>query len=254
MKTQNGNWVWHDHLTKDVDAAIAFYGDVAGWKTERFGDSHYTMWVGGQGPMGGVMKLPDEVEKMGIPPHWIGNVQVADVDATVARARELGGKVHKEPEEIPTVGRFAIVADPQGAAVSVFQPQGAMDLHDVQKPGEVCWNELMTSDSAAAFDFYSKLFGWKLINEMDMGPMGKYRIFGVGDKQEGGMMTTPPGSPMPPAWLFYIETADLDAAVERAKAKGARVLNGPMDVPGGRAAQLMDAQGAAFGLHQGAAG
>ncbi len=125
-----------------------------------------------------------------------------------------------------------------------------MELHDTAKEGEFCWNELLTSDSAAAMKFYADLLGWKCEQEMDMGPMGKYRIFAVGDRQLGGMMDTPKGNPMPPAWLYYTSTNDLDAATKRATSKGAKVMNGPMDVPGGRITQLMDPQGAVFALHQ----
>src|SRR6266568_6359023 len=250
----NGLFVWYEHLTRDVQAAIAFYSEVVGWTTQPFGEGmDYTMWAGSQGPLGGVMKLPDEAAKMGVPPHWMVHVQVEDVDATAALTRKLGGKVWKEPADIPTVGRFAVIADPQGAAISVFKPNGPpMTLHDPSKDGEFCWNELLTSDSAAASRFYSELFGWKILEEMDMGPMGTYRIFGVGERRLGGMMTTPKGAPMPPMWLFYASTSDLDAAIGRATKKGGKVMNGPMDVPGGgRIAQLTDAQGAAFALHQG---
>ena len=248
----NGHFVWHEHLTKDPKAAIAFYTEVVGWKTQPFAEGgDYIMWVGSQGPLGGVMKLPDEAAKMGTPPHWMAHVHVADVDGTAALAKKLGGKVHKEPTDIPTVGRFAVIADPQGAFLSVFKANSTMMLHDVSKEGEFCWNELVTSDSAAAFKFYSELFGWKLLQDMDMGPMGTYRIYGVGDKQLGGMMTTPKGAPMPPMWGYYIETSDLDAAIGRATKRAAKIMNGPMEVPGGgRIAQLTDPQGAAFALHQ----
>jgi predicted enzyme related to lactoylglutathione lyase len=248
---KKGLFVWYEDLAKDPQAAIAFYSDVLGWKTQPFsgsGDGDYTMWVGGQGPLGGVMKLPEE---MGAPPHWMAHVQVEDVDATAALAKKLGGKIHKEPTDIPSVGRFAVLGDPQGASLSVFKPESAMEPHDPSKEGEFCWNELLTSDSAAAFKFYSELFGWKILEEMDMGPMGKYRVFGIGDQRLGGMMTTPQGASMPPMWLYYAETKDLDGALERAKRKGAKVMNGPMDVPGGRVVQLQDPQGAAFALHQG---
>ncbi len=250
---KNGNFVWHEHLTRDPKAAIAFYTEVVGWKTQPFGDDgHYIMWVGSQGPLGGVMELPAEAAKMGAPPHWMGHVMVDDVDKRVALVKKLGGKVYKEPEDIPTVGRFAIIADPQGAALSLFKPTAEMTLHDVAKEGEFCWNELMTSDSAAAARFYGELCGWKVVEEMDMGPMGTYRIFGIGADRLGGMMTTPKGNPMPPAWLYYTETSNLDAAIGRATKKGAKVMNGPMDVPGGgRIAQLMDPQGSVFALHQG---
>ena len=187
---------------------------------------------------------------MGVPPHWIAHVQVENVDATAALAKKLGGNIHKAPEDIPTVGRFAVIGDPQGASISIFHPSSDMTLHDTSKPQEFCWNELLTSDSLSAFKFYSELFGWKILQEMDMGPMGVYRIFGVGDKQLGGMMTIPPGTPMPPAWMFYIETESLDSASAKATRAGARLMNGPMDVPGGRIVQMMDPQGVAFALHQ----
>jgi predicted enzyme related to lactoylglutathione lyase len=248
----NGNFVWHEHLTKDTKAAIGFYTDVVGWKTQPFPENpEYVMWVSGQGPLGGVMRLPDEAAKMGAPNHWMGHVQVADVDAAAAQVKKLGGKIYKEPADIPTVGRFSIIADPQGAALSIFKPAGsAMTLHDVAKEGEFCWNELLTSDAAAAAKFYTELLGWKVLSEMDMGPMGTYRIFGIGEKQLGGMMNAPKGAPMPPSWIYYIETKDLEGATARATKKGAKVINGPMDVPGGRITQFIDPQGAMFALHQ----
>jgi predicted enzyme related to lactoylglutathione lyase len=249
--TQNGQFVWYEHLTKDPKAAINFYGEVVGWKTQPFAEGgDYLMWVGSQGPLGGLMTLPEEAAKMGAPSHWMGNVQVADVDATAALTKKLGGKVYKEAFDIPTVGRMAVLADPQGAAFAVFKPNSAMSTH-APKEGEFCWSELMTSDSGAAFEFYASILGWKIIQEMDMGPMGTYRIFGFAAEGIGGMMTTPKGAPMPPAWLHYTETADLDAAIARATKHGAKVLNGPMSVPGGaRIAQLKDPQGAAFALHE----
>jgi uncharacterized protein len=254
MATVNkGQFVWYEDMTKDPRGAIAFCSDVVGWKTEPFQDNDYTMWVSQQGPLGGVMKPPEEASKAGAKASWMAHVQVDDVDGTAARAKQLGGRIYKEPTDIPTVGRFAVIADPQGAAISIFKPSGEMPLHDNTKEGEFCWNELLTSDSSAAFKFYSDLFGWKILEEMDMGPMGTYRVFGVGDKRLGGIMTTPKDSRTPPAWLFYTETSDLDAALRRATTKGAKVLNGPMEVPGGRVVQLQDPQGAAFALHQAAA-
>jgi predicted enzyme related to lactoylglutathione lyase len=239
-------------MTKDPKAAIAFYTEVVGWKTQPFEGTDYTMWVGSQGPLGGVMKLPEEAAKMGAPSHWMSHVQVADVDATTAQAKKLGAKIYKEPSDIPNVGRFSVLADPQGAVISVFKPSTMMmEQHDISKDGEFCWSELMTSDSAAAFKFYSQLFGWKSLQEMDMGPNGMYRIYGIGETQLGGMMTTPKGAPMPPAWLYYVGTSDLEASLGRATKKGAKVINGPMDIPGGgRIAQLIDPQGAAFAFHQ----
>jgi predicted enzyme related to lactoylglutathione lyase len=250
MSTANvGRFVWHEHMTKDVKAAIAFYTEVVGWKTEPFGDT-YTMWVGTHGPMGGVMVL-GEAEKMGVPPHWYGSVEVSDVDATVALATERGGKALVKAMDIPNVGRYAVLADPQGGAFGIYKPLQAMTLPDTPGPGDFCWNELMTSDQAAAFKFYGEVLGWKKLDAMDMGPMGSYLIFGVGERRLGGMMNIPPGMQMPTAWNHYIEVADLDAAAARAEKMGAKTLN-KMDVPGGRIVQMTDPQGAFFALHHAA--
>jgi predicted enzyme related to lactoylglutathione lyase len=249
----NGRFVWYDHMTRDPKAAIDFYGDVMGWTTQPFGDggNHYVMWVGSQGPLGGVMKLPDEAARMNIPPNWMSNVRVEDVDAAAALVKKLGGRVHREPDDIPTVGRFAVIADPQGAVLSIFKPSIPMTLHDPSKVGEFCWSELMTSDPAAAVTFYSQLFGWKIVEEMDMGPIGNYRVFGIGETHLGGIMAIPQGAKFHPMRIYYTETSDLYATINRAKKRGGTVMNGPMDVPGGgRIAQLTDSQGAAFALHQ----
>src|ERR1043165_2357618 len=114
----NGDFVWYELLTRDPNAAISFYSEVVGWKTQPFAENpDYTMWVGSQGPLGGVMKLPQDAVKMGAPPNWMAHVQVEDVDAAASLTKKLGGKLHKEPTDIPTVGRFAVIADPQGAAL-----------------------------------------------------------------------------------------------------------------------------------------
>jgi predicted enzyme related to lactoylglutathione lyase len=127
----------------------------------------------------------------------------------------------------------------------------ATKTRDASKPGEFTWSELLTVDHETAFRFYAALFGWKRQRDFDVGPIGKYLIFGVGDQDMGGMFTKPKQKLAPPHWLYYGEVADLDAAIERAKAKGATLLNGPMVVPGGaRIAQLDDPQGAGFALHE----
>jgi predicted enzyme related to lactoylglutathione lyase len=254
----DGRFVWHELMTSDPKAAMAFYAEVVGWKTQPWESGDYVMWVSGQGPLGGVTTLPEPAKKMNAPPNWMAHVHVSNVDATVATVRKLDGRVYVEPQDIPKIGRFAVVADPMGATISVFKPEPPADPtqqmapHDVTKPGEFCWAELMTSDHEKAFAFYSTLFGWQKISDFEMGPMGTYRIYGLGGKQFGGMFTkSKEMASTPNAFLYYIQVANLDAAVDRAKAKGGKLLNGPMEVPGGaRIAQLMDPQGAAFALHE----
>lgn len=252
--SNTGRFVWYELLTSDPQGAIDFYTDVVGWKTQAWEqEAGYTMYVGSQGPVGGVTALPEQAKAMGAPPHWQANVVVEDVDATVAKVKELGGTVF-HVESVPNIGRFAIIGDPQGAVIAAFTPARDMAPHDVSQPGEFSWHELYSSDHEKGFDFYQAIFGWERQSEMDMGPMGKYLMWGRQGQQLGGAMTllgmkAPDGSDVPPSWMYYVTVADLDAAIERAKAKGARVLNGPMEVPGGqRIVQLMDPQGAAFAL------
>jgi predicted enzyme related to lactoylglutathione lyase len=209
------------------------------------------MFVGSQGPLGGTAKLPEEARKTGASPHWTSNVQVADVDATVAQVKKLGGRVQVEPCEFPKVGRLAVVTDPQGASINVFKPNDPVKLHDRSKPGEFNWHEFLTTDHEAAFAYYSQLFGWRKQRDFDMGAMGTYLIYGQGGQDLGGMFTKPKDMPMPPSWIYYVQSVDLDATLERAKSKGGRVLMGPDQVPGGaRIVQLTDPQGAAFALHE----
>jgi len=253
--TNTGRFVWYELLTSDPKAAIAFYTEVVGWKTEPFGgDISYMMFVGSQGVLGGVTTLPEQAKQMGAQPYWQANVEVANVDETVAQVKALGGKVYVT-ENVPNVGRFAVIADPQGAVLAVFTPASEMKSHDITKQGEFSWHELYTTDHEAAFTFYSKIVGWERMGEFDMGAMGKYLLWGRNGTQLGGMMTmpkemkTPDGRTVPPSWMYYVTMTDFDAGFERAKSKGAKVLNGPMEVPGGqRIVQLMDPQGAAFAL------
>jgi predicted enzyme related to lactoylglutathione lyase len=250
-----GEFVWYELMTTDAEAAKGFYTDVVGWGTAPFEGSPvpYTMWMKGETPIGGLMDLPDEARQAGAPPHWIGYVAVPDVDATAKRAKELGGHVIHGPHDIPEVGRFAILADPQGAMISAFK--GAQEMpreHKDPEPGDVAWHELTTTDWEAALGFYSELFGWDKQQAMDMGEMGTYQMYGLGERMLGGMYNKTADMPFPPNWLYYVSTADVDAAANKIEKKGGKILTGPMDVPGGgRIVVAQDPQGAAFALHQG---
>jgi hypothetical protein len=242
-----GAIVWYELLSTDPKGSLAFYPEVVGWKTEPWGTDGYTMFAGSQGPLGGVTQLPEQARKMGAPTYWQANIQVANVDATVEQVKQLGGQIYVL-ETVPTVGRFAVIADPQGAVVSVFTPEKEMPPHDITKAGEFSWHELYTTDHEAAFAFYSAIAGWERLGSFDMGPMGQYLLWGRNGKQLGGMLTKPASMPQP-AWLYYITTPDLDAALARAQQRGAKIINGPMEVPGGqRVVQLLDPQGGAFAM------
>jgi predicted enzyme related to lactoylglutathione lyase len=246
-----GRFVWYELMTTDTAAARRFYGDVVGWGTRdsSMPGMEYTLFTVGEAGIGGLMPLPDEAKKMGVPPNWSGYVAVDDVDATAARVQELGGSVHMPPRDIPEVGRFAVVADPQAAVFILFKPSLPGDgPADLRTQGHIGWHELYTTDWQSAFTFYSALFGWQKDQAMDMGEMGIYQLFSHEGQQIGGMFNKPAEVPVT-FWLYYFNVGDIDAAIERVTKGGGRVLLGPMEVPGGmHIIQGQDPQGAMFAL------
>jgi predicted enzyme related to lactoylglutathione lyase/NifU-like protein involved in Fe-S cluster formation len=252
--TAKGRFVWYDLMTSNPDNAIPFYQKIVGWGTQKWdgvGNGAYTMWTSGGAPIGGVMQLPPEAAAGGAPPHWLLYVFAPDVDATVKRAQQLGGMVHVPPTDIPTVGRFAVLADPQGAAFAVFAAaQDAPGHEGAPNIGEFSWHELATTDYEAAWNFYHDLFGWEKDSAMDMGPAGMYQLFKRNGVQLGGMYNKPADMPAPPHWLCYAKVDDVQKRVDTIKNLGGQILVGPMEVPGGDWIVVgMDPQGAAFALH-----
>lgn len=251
-----GEFVWYELMTTDTDAAQRFYGDVVGWGTQPFDGAPipYTMWTKGETSVGGLMEVPAEEA----PPSWMAHVAVDDVDATAARAEELGATILAGPESVPNVGRWVVLQDPQGAVIAAFRAEQETDAApgDEPAPGDVSWHELGTTDYESAFEFYSELFGWVKQETMDMGEGGVYQMYGrPGGRMLGGMYDRAEGMPGPdqPAWLYYVRVADLDEAVGKVEEGGGTIVVEPMEVPGGsRIAVGIDPQGAAFGLHEAA--
>ena len=246
----NGQFVWYELTTPDVEAAQKFYPRVAGWGTQAF-DRDYTMWTNGGVPIAGLFQLSDEMRQQGVPPNWMPYVESSNVDETATKAASLGGRVVHGPADIPGAGRFAVVQDPHGAVFGVYRsdrPGGAWDGTPVV--GRFSWHELMTTDHAAAFEFYRALFGWEKTGEMDMGGGQTYLMFGLGGKMYGGIYTRPAEmAGMHPFWLIYIHVKDVAKAVAAATKAGATVHRPQMDIPGGSIAILGDPQGAGFAFH-----
>lgn len=253
-----GRFCWYDLMTSDPSAAETFYKKVAGWGTELWegGEMPYTMWTNAGTALGGLMDLPEDAKAQGAPPNWLPYVAVPDTDETVSRAKELGAHVYVEPQDIPNVGKFAVLGDPQGAVFAVFTSSEDPPGHDnPPAKGEFSWHELVTTDHEAAFDFYADLFGWQKTDSMDMGEGNIYQMYGRGSSTLGGMYNKPPEMPAPPHWLLYISVDDVNSTVETIKELGGQVLAGPMEVPGGdMIAQCMDPQGATFAVHSSAGG
>ena len=247
-----GRFNWHELATTDPEAAKRFYTAVIGWETQEWpGSSHpYTMWTVQGTAVGGLMPLPDDAASKGAPPHWLSYVECQDVDETHADALRLGARTYVPPTDIPDVGRFAVLADPQGAAFAVFTPLLSSSSMTTPSISTFSWHELMTTNESDAFQFYSALFGWQKTSAMDMGEMGTYQMFGLSEEPMGGMYTIPPGMGAPPMWLPYVHVDNADAAAERVTQNGGTIKNGPMEVPGGdRIAVCADPQGAVFAVH-----
>jgi predicted enzyme related to lactoylglutathione lyase len=190
----------------------------------------------------------------GYPSHWVGYVAVENCDAMVKRMEQLGGKICCPPYEAPGVGRFALINDPQGAIIKPFQPARPMPLPETPEVGQVCWNELVTSDLDKAMAFYVGAFGWETAVHDFGPPMGKYTLFRAGGKDAGGAMTLPPGVEKP-HWLFYFLADDVDARTRKAGEIGAKVCVEPRDIPGiGRFSVVADPCGATFALFKSSRG
>ncbi|HSA55446.1 MAG TPA: VOC family protein [Gemmatimonadaceae bacterium] len=246
----HGQFVWYELTTPDPAAAQQFYPAITGWGTQAF-DADYTMWTSRGVPYAGIFRLGPEQQEQGVPPNWMPYIESSDVDETARLARSLGGAVVVEPGEIPDVGRFAVLRDPQGATFGIYRSHRASRAWDgSQVPGQFSWHELMATDYTRAFAFYQRLFGWEKIDEMDMGDGFTYFMYGKGGKMYGGMFNRPPemGS-MPPFWLSYIFVKNVQQAVDIATKRGATLVRGPMPIPGGMIAILADPQGAGFAVH-----
>lgn len=240
-----GSFCWPELATRDAAAARRFYGALFGWKSrdapgvpgagyaifDRAGRDAAALTTG---------------MREGEPPHWDSYVAVASADETAAKAKALGGTVVRGPLDVGTNGRMAVVRDPQGAALALWEAKAHPGIGLEGEIGSLCWTELATTDVAAASWFYGGLFGWRF----KRGAAGEdYTEVAVGGTYVGGICALDPGPGARPAWCPYFRVADCDVSVAAARASGGRLLAGPSDVPHlGRDALLADPQGAAFAI------
>ncbi|MEZ4232904.1 MAG: VOC family protein [Polyangiaceae bacterium] len=248
-------FVWYDLNTKDLDKAKEFYTKLFGWNIVSWKPDaapadmpEYPMLNIGDKAFGGMNALPADTPA---PSHWMGHVTVDDVDAAMARAKKLGAQFPMGAMDIPSVGRMAMMMDPENCVVSLFKPEGELpELVPMSTPGMVGWNELLVTDTDKAQALYSEVVGWK----WRKGPMTEmeYFLFGSGEEggDAGGMMKRPDGMPVS-SWFLYFTTADIEQSVARIKELGGAVFQGPFDVPTvGKLAVCMATDGSMFGLAQ----
>lgn len=237
-----GAFVWHEIRTPDMATAKAFYTALFGWTltdAEMPGAEYYLIQNGTK-QIGGLFKLEDDM-----PAHVGSFISVPDVDAAAATVVAAGGQVCLGPMDIPGIGRFAQILDPQGAFVALYRDlKGDPDTADTQNH-DFCWDQLQTPDLDGAAAFYHRVVGWTADRPApDMG------IFRMGELMEASFGPAPDG--VPPNWLTLIAVADLAAQTAKAESLGATIL--AADVPAGpygRYSVVQDPTGAVFGLFQG---
>jgi len=244
-----GTFCWFDLATTDPGAAKGFYTAVFGWTAEDLPTDvgpPYTLFAyETKGVCGAYPLAPGQGEH----PYWLSYVCVADLDATVAAAQSLGGQVAMPPMDVMEEGRLAVIQDPTGAHLGLWQPRRHQGAALCNAPGAPSWNELQTHDLEAAAAFYRGLFGWTL-KPFEGFMDGAYKIFVLDGREVGGMLAIGDDwGPVPPNWTIYFGVRDCDATVAKVEWLGGLVLAPAMEVEGvGRFAHLQDPQGAVFAV------
>lgn len=248
-------FIWYELMTSDLDEATRFYEDVVGWSVQDSGipGMPYRLFSKGETAVGGMMSWASL--GMNKRTQWKGHLFAADVDKVSAELVADGAKVFGPTQQVGGVGRFAVMADPQGAEFLLFEPdrlQVPPQLAATQAGG-IGWRELATSNWEEAWSFYSKHFGWTKDIAVPMGAMGTYQTFATTNGSMGGMMNLlPQGNQAAPAWLFYFTVDEIQPAAERIRQSGGTVTHGPVQVPGdGWIVQATDSQGGLFALTAG---
>lgn len=241
-----GTPVWADLASSDLDASTAFYGAVLGWTRRDFPefDDYADFQSNGKAVGGLAPKVGDAADA------WTVYLKVDDIEAAVIAAAAEGGRVLHEPSAVAGMGRWALLEDPSGAEVAVWQAGPFAGFELVDEPGAPCWFELHTTDFAAAVPFYEKVFGWTVAS---IGDTDDFRmvVFGEPGTARAGILDSARNPDLEsPRWIVYFAVADADRAASLVTANGGTVVDGPTDTPFGRMSQAADSTGARFCLMQ----
>jgi predicted enzyme related to lactoylglutathione lyase len=248
-----GTFCWPELTSTDQGAAEKFYTALFGWtikETPMGPDSHYTIFLKDGQDVSALAQMDKEQEKRGIPSNWLSYVSTTNVDASVEKAKSLGATLLAGPFDVMEHGRMAVLQDPTGAAVALWQAKAHPGAARIDQPFALVWTELMTPDPKKSTPFYTGLFGWTT-ETMAMGGYD-YTIWKRGKDSAGGMMQiTPEMGKMPAHWIPYFGVTDVDAIVKKAKDLGGKIMLEPKDIPGvGRMAIVTDPTGAHFSILQ----
>ena len=248
-----GTFCWVELGTTDAAGAKSFYTQLFGWGHSDLSmgaEGVYTMLQVEGKDVAALYQLTEQQRNQGVPPHWLLYVSVASADESARAAAMLGAKVIMKPFDVYDVGRMAIIQDPTGPTLALWQARKHAGAAFTGRPNTLCWHELVTKDAEAAETFYTRLFGWTSeIMKMEPAP---YTVFKQGDTLVGGMLKmTEEWGDVPPHWMTYFAVADCDRTAEQARALGADIKCPPTDIPDvGRFALIHDPQGAVFSIIQ----
>jgi predicted enzyme related to lactoylglutathione lyase len=231
-----GTFSWAELATSDADAAKAFYALLFGWEYQDnpAGEGQiYSMAKRDGHSVAALFAATDQ------PPHWNCYVTVASADETAQKAKDAGATVVADPFDVMEVGRMAVIADPTGASLCLWEPRAHIGATLVNTPGSMTWNDLVTPDPEPAVEFYGKLFGWTF---EEIPGAGGYRVIRNGERSNGGVFPREG----PSNWMPYFGHDDVERLVGEIEGLGGRLYNGPVHVPAGTFAVLADPQGAVF--------
>ena len=249
-----GTFCWVELATPDAEASKTFYSRLLGWTwtDNPMGDSMvYSMMQKDGNFVCGLFQIHEQMIAEGFPPHWACYIATDDVEVATARVTEAGGSVINGPFDVFTAGRMSVVADPTGATFGIWQPKERVGAGLIGEPGSLGWNELNTTDLAAATGFYGSVFGWTLNSQPMEQEEGNYHFFTLEENGVGGMIQIQPDwGEVPPHWSTYFCVEDVDASFQKALELGAEAVVPVMQESNVRFAFLKDPQGIHVGIVQ----
>jgi uncharacterized protein len=237
-----GSFCWVGLLTPDVEGAKRFYGELFGWESADGATNdrpHSVLRLLGE-DVALLYGISERQRALGAPTNWASFVSVRDVEQSAARTAAYGGALAIPPYEAAGAGRIAVVTDPGGARLSLWEPRDQVGARRRGPVGTCCWNELATADPEAAASFYADLFGW----DTDREPSG-YRIISNRGVAQGGIRPLRGAERARPHWLPYFRVGSVEETTRRCAAAGGRLADASYDGP---VAVLQDASGASFGV------
>ncbi|AEF42532.1 VOC family protein [Hoyosella subflava] len=240
-----GTPCWIDLMSSEPDLVTPFYTGLFGWSSERSGEGSedYVMFYLNGQPVAG---MGANTADSGFPDTWVLYIAVESAETAAAAAKQAGGKVLVEPTTVGPEGRFAIIADPDGATLGVWEADQQDGFGVIAEPGAPVWFELNTRDFDTVRTFYATVFGWQYEPLNNEDGNFRYETVVVNGEQVCGLFdasdTLPEG--VPSHWHSYLGTPDTDQTLQQAAELGGEILQEPFDTEYGRIARFSDPTGA----------